>query len=337
MMRDMPANLTPQYLKAEQAFKDAKTVEDKIAALEEMLAVIPKHKGTDHLQADLKRRLSKLREDATKESAKKKKGFDPFRVERHGAGQVVVLGGPNAGKSALVSKLTNAPTQVTPYPFGTTVPVPGMMRFEDVSIQLVDLPPILGTDIPGGMLALVKQADGALLLADLASPEVLDHLEAIIKAFDEGRARLIEKEHPPPPEQLVRDVPCILLANKIDLPGSADVLPLIEELLRGRLSPIPISAERGDGLAEVPARVFRLLDLVRVYSKLPGKPPDMSSPSVLRRGGTVVDFARVIHRDFPDHLKEARVWGSARFGGQAVPRDHQLADKDIVELHVDLT
>ena len=333
----MPANLTPQYLKAEQAFKEAKTSEDKIAALEEMLSVMPKHKGTDHLQADLKRRISRLRQDAETEIRTKKKTFDPFRLDRHGSGQLVVLGGPNAGKSSLVSKLTNAPTQVTSYPFGTTAPVPGMLRFEDVSMQLIDMPPIAGSELPSGMLGLVKQTDGAILLADLAAPEVMDQLEAILKDFDEGRVRLVGQEHPSLPETLVRDLPCLLFANKIDLPGSADVLPIVEEMLGGRLKPIPISAERGDGMAEVPRRVFDLLDLVRIYSKLPGKPPDLSTPTALRRGSTVVDFARNIHRDFPDHLKEARVWGSARFDGQAVPRDHILKDKDIVELHVDLT
>lgn len=333
----MPANLTPQYLKAEQAYREAKTTADKIAALEEMLRVMPKHKGTDHLQADLKRRLARLRDDATQESRSKKKGFDPFRIERHGAGQVPVLGGPNAGKSSLVAKLTNAPTQVAPYPFATTVPVPGMVRHEDVSIQLVDLPPLAGEELPGGLLGLMKQADGAVLLLDLAEPAVLEQLEAIVGAFDRGRARLFDRQMPLPPEPLVQDIPCLCLANKVDLPGAEEVLPLIEEALRGRLRPIPISVERGDGMAEVPARLFQLLDLVRVYSKVPGKEPDLTSPTPLKRGATVVDFARAIHRDFPDHLKEARVWGSARFGGQAVPRDHTLSDKDVVELHVTMT
>jgi len=332
----MPANLTPQYLKAEAAYKEAKTTEEKIAALEEMLAVMPKHKGTDHLQADLKRRLSKLKDESERETKSKKKTFDPYRIDRTGSGQVLVLGAPNSGKSALVSKLTNAPTQVTPYPFGTTLPVPGMLRYEDVSIQLVDLPPVPGGDIPGGMLGLVKGTDGVLLAADLASPEVLDDIDALLKAFDAGRARLFDRAHPQVPESLVRDIPCILLATKIDVAGAADVLAMLEEQVAGRFRPSPVSAERGDGIAEIPRRVFDLLELVRVYSKLPGKPPDHSSPTALRRGATVVDFARQIHRDFPDHLKEARVWGSARFDGQAVPRDHVLQDRDVVELHMDL-
>jgi ribosome-interacting GTPase 1 len=333
----MPANLTPQYLKAEEAYREAKTVPDRIAALEEMLRAMPKHKGTDHLQADLKRRLAKLRDEATQEAKSKKKSFDPFRVERHGAGQVVVLGGPNSGKSALVAKLTNAPTQVAPYPFSTTAPIPGMLRFEDVSFQLVDLPPLLGEEVPGGMLGLAKSADGALLLADLAAPEVLEHLESILRAFDAGRARLFDPERRPAPEPLVHDLPCLFLANKVDLAGAPEILPLVEEMVRDRFRPLPISAERGDGLDAIPRRIFDLLDLVRIYSKLPGKPPDLGAPFALRRGATVVDFAGAIHRDFPGHLREARLWGSSRFEGQAVPRDHVLKDKDVVELHVDLT
>jgi ribosome-interacting GTPase 1 len=183
---------------------------------------------------------------------------------------------------------------------------------------------------------LVRTSDGALLLADLGEPEILDQLELILSSLEQGRARLIDRDHPPEPEQLVRDVPCLLLANKIDLSGAPDVLPLVEELLEGRLKPIPISVERGDGMEEVPGRVFRMLDLVRIFSKLPGKPADRNAPTALRRGVTVVEFARAIHRDFPDHLREARVWGSAKFDGQAVPRDYVLQDMDVVELHVNL-
>src|SRR5262245_37103179 len=290
----MPANLTPQYLKAEEAYRQAKTAADKIAALEEMLRVMPKHKGTDHLQADLKRRLSRLKDDATQEARSEKKSFDPFRLERHGAGRVVVLGGPDAAKSSLVARLTHAPTQVTDYPFGTTAPVPGMLRFEDVSIQVVDLPPLTGTEIPGGMLGLCKTADAALLVADLGAGEVLDHLEAILQAFDAGRVRLHGPENLPVAEPLLKDLPCLLLANKIDLPEAAEVLPLVEEAVRGRLRPLAISAQRGEGMAELPGLVFKLLDLVRIYTKMPGKPPDLTAPFALRRGATVVDFARTI-------------------------------------------
>lgn len=336
----MAANLTPQYHKAEEIYKQAKTAEEKIPALEEMLRLMPKHKGTDHLQADLKRRLAKLREEDAK--PKGKKTFDAFRVEKGGAGQVVLLGAPNAGKSAIVARTTSAPTEPTPFPFATQGPIPGMMAFEDTQVQLVDLPPITADYFPTGMLGLVKGADGALLVADLSSDSLLDDLETILGALQEGRIRIVDPAAPGAGEPssetdlLVTRVPGLLLANKCDAPGASDRLELLMDLFRGRFEPIRLSMESGEGVETLPARVFRLLDRIRIYPKQPGKPPDMSSPFVLKRGQTVLDLAARIHRDFPDHLKQARVWGSARFDGQAVERTHVLADKDVVELQVDL-
>jgi len=340
----MPANLTPQYLKAEQTYKEAKTVEDKIAALEVMMAVIPKHKGTDHLQADLRRRLSKLREEATK--PKGKKSFDPFRVEKGGAGQVLLLGPPNSGKSALVARVSSAPTQPTPFPFATQGPIPGMMPFEDVQVQLVDLPPVTADYLPGGMMGLIKSCDALLIVADLGAETVLEDLEAILHVLESGRVRVRGTRLPEPanasqaPEEdleiLVKHLPALLVANKIDLPGARDRLEILKELYRGRFDPLAVSAETGEGFQAFPATVYRFLDRIRVYSKQPGKPVDRSAPFVLPRGETVLDLAGRIHRDFPEHLREARLWGSARFGGQAVPKDHVLQDGDVVEFHVDL-
>ena len=333
----MPANLTPQYSKAEEVYRQAKTNEEKIAALEEMIRLLPKHKGTDSIYADLKKRLSKLKDSAEQESKNKKKVFDPFRLEKQGAAQVLVLGGPNAGKSALVSKLTSAPTHPTPYPFSTLAPIPGMMRFEDVQIQLVDLPSFPSGDLPAGFLGLAKQADGAVLLADLESPEVLDHVEGLLRLLAEGHVRLVDSAPREESDTLSHDLPTLLLAVKVDVPGARDMLPLVAESLAGRFTPVPVSMETGEGLSDVPRRVFEMLRLIRVYSKKPGKPADYTSPFTLPKGkgGTVVDLAGKIHRDFPENLREARIWGSARFEGQAVPRDFVLSDKDVVELHVD--
>jgi ribosome-interacting GTPase 1 len=335
----MPANLTPQYHKAEQAYKEAATIEEKIAALQEMLAVIPKHKGTDHLQGDLKRKLAKLREEATKPKAKK--SFDPFRVPKQGAGQVLVLGPPNSGKSSLVARTTRAPVQVTDFPFATQGPIPGMMLFEDVQIQLVDLPPITRDFLPAGMLGLIKSADAVLLLCDLASEQVLEEIEAVLETLADGRVRFHDPGRsvrgPASPEgELITRVPALLLANKIDLAGSGEILSLLRELYQGRFEPLPVSCSTGSGLGELPDRVFRLLDRIRIYSKEPGKPPDLESPFVLKRGQTVLDLAAHIHREFPEHLRQARVWGSARFDGQAVQKDYVLADRDVVELQVDV-
>jgi len=333
----MPANLTPQYHKAEQAFKEATSVADKIAALEEMLAIMPKHKGTDHLQADLKRRLSKLRTEASR--PKSKKAFDPFAVEKGGAGQVVLLGAPNSGKSAVVSRCTKASTEPTPFPFATQGPIPGMLAFEDVQIQLVDLPPITADYFPSGMLGLIKSADGVLLVADLAADSLLEDVEAIVEVIEKGRVRLHDPhaeggQEAEETEAVLVHLPAHLIANKIDEARAAERLDILRELVQGRFDPLPMSATTGEGFDALPRAVFDMLECVRVYSKEPGKPADKTSPFVLKRGERVVDLAAKIHRDFPDTLRQARVWGSARFDGQAVQKDYPLEDGDVVELQV---
>ncbi len=337
----MPANLTPDYRRAEQAFREATTVEEKIAALERMLAVIPKHKGTDHLQADLKRRLAKLRD--AQQSQAKKKGFDVFRVERapRSAGQVVLLGPPNAGKSALLARLTHAHPEVAPYPFTTKRPLPGMMPFEGAQVQLVDLPPIAGGELPPGMLGLVKSADAAIAVVDLAAEDVLEETEALQAGLERGRVRLHRPLAPPDPplpdEPGWRGLPALLAGTRIDVAGAADAAAALHERYGARLPVHAVSAETGEGLEALREAAYRMLDRIRVYGKAPGRPPDRDSPFVLPRGATVLDYARHVHRDFPDHLKLARLYGpSGKFDGVPVPRDHVLADGDCVELHVDI-
>ncbi|MGC9359323.1 MAG: TGS domain-containing protein [Anaerolineae bacterium] len=80
--------------------------------------------------------------------------------------------------------------------------------------------------------------------------------------------------------------------------------------------------------------MFERLGVIRVYSKAPGRPPDLDAPFTLEEGSTVADLAAKVHRDFYDQLKSARIWGKGVHDGQMVSRDHVLADGDIVELHV---
>ena len=130
----MPANLTPQYLEAELKFKQAKTTPDKIKALEVMMAVIPKHKGTERLRGQLKSRMAKLKEELQKRPTVGR-AEQVYNIKREGAAQVVLLGLPNSGKSSLLSRITNASSEVADYPFTTQKPVPGMMKFENLQIQ----------------------------------------------------------------------------------------------------------------------------------------------------------------------------------------------------------
>lgn len=325
----MPANLTPQYLEAEEVFKNAKTANEKIAALEDMMAFIPKHKGTEKLQADIKRRLARLREESEKRAKAGRK--DPFLVEKHGAGQVALVGFPNVGKSAIVEAFTRAKVEVTPYPFATVLPVAGMMEYEDILIQLVDLPPIIEGEFVPGLAGAIRNADALLIAIDASSDDCLDQLDGTLGQLREKkifRDDVVEGLHHHTAGS------CLVAATKLDIEGAEDNLELIKEYLPSGLRLVSVSVKRGETLSHFRQSVFDLLDIIRIYSKRPGHDPDMNQPFVLKRGSTVMEMAEAVHRDFPSRLKSARVWGSARFPGQAVPRDYVLEDKDIVELRV---
>ncbi len=327
----MPANLTPQYLEADKTFKAAKTVEEKVAAVEEMLAVIPKHKGTEHLQGDLKRRLAKLKAEA--EQSRRRRGGFSVTVDREGVGQVVLVGPPNAGKSALVKSLTNAQPEVGDYPFTTRRPIAGMMPFINVQIQLVDLPAVSNEYMESWLPSLIRPADLALLLADLSSDSVLEDVEQVLTILGESKVALVSPDSPPPPPGWA-NIATILLASKADLPSSETVLEILRSYYGSRFPIHAVSAQTGLGLEPLRRLVYDALGIVRVYSKPPGKEPSMRSPVVLRRGSTIVEMAATIHKDFAQQLKFARVWGGTKFSGQRVQRDYVVQEGDIIELHI---
>jgi ribosome-interacting GTPase 1 len=328
----MPANLTPQYLEADRRFKAARTGEEKVTALEEMLAVIPKHKGTEHLQGDLKRRLAKLRAEA--EQARRRRGGFSVSVEREGAGQVVLAGPANAGKSALVKRLTNAQPEVAEYPFTTRRPSAGMMPYVNIQIQLVDLPAISGEYMEPWVPSLLRPADLVLLVADLGSGRVLEDLEEVIKILERARIALASPSDTQAPEIGWARKAALLLANKADLPGADASLEILRGLYESRLPICPASAQTGAGLEILRRRIYDGLGIVRVYSKPPGEEPSMQSPVVLAGGSTIVEMAEAIHKDFARQLKYARVWGSTKFDGQRVQRDYVVQEGDVIELHI---
>ena len=327
----MPANLTPQYLEADKRFKAAKTVEEKVAALEEMLALIPKHKGTEHLQGDLKRRLAKLRADA--EQARRRRGGFSIMVEREGAGQVVLVGPPNAGKSALLKRLTNAQPEIGDYPFTTRRPIAGMMPFINIQIQLVDLPAISKEYMEPWVPSLVRPADLALLVVDAASSSLLDDVEQVIAILDRNKVALVPPESSPPPPGWAH-VGTFLLANKGDTVSAQAALEVLRSSYGSRFPLHAVSAQTGMGLEPLRGMIYDGLRIVRVYSKPPGKEPSMQSPIVLPRGSTIVGMAAAIHKDFAQQLKFARVWGATKFSGQRVQRDYVVKEGDVIELHI---
>jgi ribosome-interacting GTPase 1 len=325
----MPANLTPEYLEAEKRFKSVKSTEEKIEALEQMLATIPRHKGTEKMQADLKRRLSKLRTGQAKCPASRAGLI--CRVDKEGAGQVPLVGPPNSGKSLLLARLTHATPEVADYPFTTRMPVPGMMGYEDVQIQLVDLPPV-HPDLPEPWLyQIVRNADAALVVVDLSDPDLLEDLETTLGLLTGAKVHLGSGEFPTAPGWLSK--PSLLIANKVDAAAAPKEVEILKELYGNRFPLVTISAASGEGLEPLRRRVFELLDVVRIYTKAPGKKLEASAPYVLKRGARVIDLAEHVHHDFLAQLKFARVWGHGKFEGQMVNRDHVLEDKDVVELH----
>jgi ribosome-interacting GTPase 1 len=325
----MPANLTPEYFKAEEWFRSATTNQEKILALERMLAVMPKHKGTDHLKADLRRKLSKLKEASTQ-----KKGgshTDIFHVPRSGAGQIVLLGTPNCGKSSIVAALTNAKANVADFPFATSAPVPGMVTFEDVQIQLVDMPPVTAEYITPGQVGTYRNCDLIAIVIDL-SEDIQEQLR-ICMDFLESRSLLIDSETPAFDNQgnaLGKKAFCICTKSDIAKPNALETL---KKSCVKSFEFIEISSETGAGLEKLKAKLFELLGIIRVYAKPPGKPADMTDPFTLPVGSTVMDLALAIHRQLAEKLKSARIWGTGVYDGQNAQRNHVLNDKDIIELH----
>jgi ribosome-interacting GTPase 1 len=322
----MPANLTPDYFKAEQWYREATTAEEKILALEQMLAVMPKHKGTDHLKADIRRKISALKEG--EEKRHKAGGTDIFHVPRMGSGQVVLLGLPNCGKSSIVEVLTNAKVHVADFPFATNAPVPGMMNFEGVHIQIVDMPPITAEYVIPGQIGTYRNCDLIMIVIDL-SGDIEEQLKVCLN-FLETRSILAAEQAGPDTSGLSKKAVCI--GTKLDIApeGSADGLRV---LCGNRFEVIEVSIVSGEGMGELPRELFKQLKIIRVYARPPGKKPDMNEPFTIPEGSTVLDLAGVIHRELAEKLKTARIWGTGVYEGQNVQRHHVLQDKDIVELH----
>ncbi len=329
----MPANLPPQYFETEKKLKTAKTPQEKIAILEELLSIVPKHKGTEKLQALLKTKISKLKSSAQKKVSTARHA-PVYMVEKSGAGQVVLVGPPNSGKSRLVKSLTNANPEIGDYPFTTRLAYPAMMKYENIQIQLVDTPPITLDYMETWLPELIKGADGVLLVLDLAEPALLDSLVAIMMQLEEKRIKFVPENKNIPEEKKLFYKKALIVANKKDLMPVEKIDILAKELSRENLEIITISALDQDELDELRKKIFFMLDIIRIYSKAPGKKAAFDDPFTLRKGSTVSDFARTVHQDFAQKMKYARIWSEKKYQGQMVNRDHVLEDEDIIELHI---
>jgi len=340
----MPANLSPEYKAAEAAFRKTRDPRERLELLREMLRTVPKHKGTEHLQADIKSRVKELAEEL--EGARKgaAHGSRPLVIRPEGAAQIALVGPPNAGKSSLHARLTGSAAHVGPYPFTTQHPEAGMLPHEDVHFQLVDLPPIAPEHPVPWLVGSLQTADAALLVVDLAEPSCPEQLEAV-QSLLKGRRVTFTERWPASAEPhagaesgdddpFALRLPTLMVANKADEMAEPEAeLEALRELTGARWPALVVSATTGRGLGEIGPWLFRNLGIVRVYTKTPGHAADRHRPFTLRRGQTVGDVARLVHRDLARSLRYARIWGQSGFEGQQVGHEHRLADGDIVELH----
>ena len=328
----MPANLPPEYYEAEKRYRAAKTPAEKIVCLEDMLTITPKHKGTDKLRADLRKRISKLK---TASKAKKSLGKreSAYNIDKEGAGQVAIVGQANVGKSALVAALTNATPEVADFPYTTWKPTPGMMPVDNLQIQLIDTPPLSKEYAKPELMDLIRRSDLVVLIVDLQT-DPLQQLEDSLDLLKEHRIvpRYLKKCYTD--KQGTTFIPFLLLANKNDDANTEENFEIFRELIEGDWNLISTSVNTGHNLKIFKNTLLELLDIIRVYSKSPGKKPDLTAPFVLKKGSTMTDFAGKIHQDFAEKLKSARVWGVSVYDGQMVQRDYILQDGDVVELQI---
>jgi len=330
----MAVNLTPQYHEAEAEYKKAKTPDERLACLKRMWIEVPKHKASEKLQAELKKKMSDLKDEVEKEKKTPKKVGVSYKIPRQGAGQYVVLGAPNAGKSRVLTRFTRATPEVAAYPFTTREPGVGMMDHEDVRIQLIDTPPITADFMESYLSSMVRSADAALLMLDLGDDDAPFTAETVIERLAEVKTVLIGQPKADSDDPSIEEIKTLLIANKIDLPGAEDRLEIVREMFGSRFPIHVVSAEHGQGMDDLRKTIYDFLNVIRVYTKKPGKPPDMTSPYTCPTGSTLMELAGLVHRDFTEQLKSARCWGTGVTGGQTIPRDHVMHDKDVVELHM---
>src|SRR5262245_40238445 len=325
----MAVNLTPQYHEAEAEYKRAQTAEERLECLQKMWTLVPKHKASEKLQAELKTKISETKHELERERKTGKKGGVSYKIPHQGAGQVILLGAPNAGKSRILSRLTRATPEVAPYPFTTREPHAGMMDWEDVRVQLIDTPPITPDFLEGYVSSMVRSADRAVLVVDLGDDDGPFAAEAVIERLSHVKTVLVGQRPAEEEDFSVAHCPTLLAANKSGVEGAADRLEVVREMFAARFPIHVLDAEHGQGLEDLRDAIYKSLNVIRVYSKKPGKPADMAAPFTCPAGSTLLQMAELVHRDFGAKLKSARIWGTGVYDGQTVTRDHVLQDKDV--------
>jgi len=327
----MPANLPPDYYAAERRLRAASDIQEKIQIIREMLAIMPKHKGTEHLQGDLKRKIAKLNSDAQKKKGVNRQyAFD--YIPREGAGQVVLVGAPNSGKSTIVNRFTHANAAVAAFPFSSYKPVCGMMPFQDIQIQLIDLPPIDEYITESWVYNIIRLADVIVLTIDLSDEKAADRMVTIQQCLTNHQIQIVAQGEGRPQGSVAKKT-TLLLGTKTDTPNALIYWDTCFKKLTDSIAYARISFYPDKGLNEFRQILFQCLHVVRIYTKMPGKEPDMEKPYILSECSNVWDAAIAIHKDLAYSMTYSRIWGSEKYEGQRVNRNHILEDGDIIEIH----
>ncbi len=328
----MPANLTPQYLRAEEAYREATSTSDQLEAIQIMLRELPKHKGTDRMQADLKSKIARLKLELANQSSTTSRS-SLKNLQRQGAGRVLLIGAPNVGKSQLLASLTRAKPTIADYPYSTQSPMPGMMMMEDCPIQLVDMPPVSADYFSPETFDLVRTADLVFWVIDLSSATLVEDAQAVCDRFQNSKTRLGRQTGPDISEVGTTTTQTLVVLNKIELPDSLANVELLDSFLKIEFDRVLVSGASGEGLEQLRREAFQRLNIVRVYAKDPrDRVIERTQPYFLTHGQSLVDFARQIHGDLAATLTSARVWNEATSACAIVKPDYQPCDRDVIEL-----
>ena len=333
----MPANLPPEYYKLKHQLEAAKTDEERLSLLEEMLRITPKHKGSEKVISDLRRRIAKLRNAPDKKGATKRHSH---LIPKQGAGQIILLGAPNVGKSRILASCTNAKPDISRTPFTTREPAVGMLNYENIQFQIIDTPPVTADFVQPEILDLARNSDILLIIVNLGGDDVLDEVGVVTSKLKAAKIVIAREVHGDGVDENSSSTesssikPALIVANQIDVPNASDRLEILSEFYGETFEIYPLSAATGEGREHLEKAIYDKLEILRVYTKTPGKRVDRDDPLVLPMGSTVIDAAMRLHRDFAANLKFARVWGVNWHDGQSVSRDDHVHDGDILEFHI---
>ena len=300
----MPINAHPEYIAAEKEYYKCENDEDRLLALEKMISVLPGHKGAENLRAQIKLRYKRLKEKMEKEK-KSKKGGNRQGIKKEDL-QAVIVGKTHSGKSAFMNLVTNANLEIGEYRFVTKSPAVGMMDYNGVGIQLIEVPALGSEYYDRGI---VNSGDVALVFA-----ENLFELEEASKAVERARGKKI------------------FILTKTDLLSENEKRKMVATLSSKRYNFNLISTKTGEGIQELKEKMFQSFGRIRVYTKEPGKEKSSSRPIILPPESTVREVAEKILKGFSQKIKETRIWGpSSKYPGQIVGLRHKLKDLDVVE------